>query len=570
MTLINLRGAFETFVLESCGVTSIIEEIDAFLSQAVPGFFNRFMLTGEIPRTVAGHRTFSGTWGAGLELLAALHESGRHEINGRSVEDLAVRFLKSVQGRECKTWWSYFLIEGIRAFGRSWDRNPLIAQLSSEEREFLRGATDTTDIVDVPRERLIRHPNNYWLVVALCEKARIESGIQPCDEVFKLATRKTGEVFLETECGFLDDDHEKRGRYDMYMYHLHTIEPLFPYFPAEKTARALSKLRELYLATAHPNGSGIQWGRSNGAAGMVEMLRVGAFLLRHPDETSHGGIRSHLAATVRAVTTDWWSDDALSAHRYRSPHWYMGPGRLLERSMLLLTALARTGMELKNMPQAVSLDRGVWQDVSAYPEQDTWIPFDSHGAGVWCVRKGSLAFQLPLVEGFTSDYVAAPVYSGLFEQVVDKGMPCGVPVVDFDRMRYLPLHHPVDVEWGREYLKWTTPLWTHCVDWDWWKGAEDRHGRRSVEARIEGESLRIDEQWEFDEFPTNLGIWFAESVKPVKVNWLRCSSSFVPATIEVSGMKEWRSHYHEIQKIHQIDIEPSKKVTLSYRLTPGK
>ncbi len=544
-------------------MATLTEHIQEFLSRTVPGLYARFLPTGEIPRILAGYRTFPGTWGACLDLLASLHAFGMTEINGRPIEDLAAGVLKSVQGRECKSWWSYFLIKGIQAFGPLWDVNPLIARLSSDERRFLREAVNTSAIVDIANERLIGHPNNYWLVVALCEKARVEAGIQDDKTFYELAVRKTCEVFLETEEGFLDDDHERRGRYDMYLYHLHSIEPLFPQFPAEKTARAVERIRELYLATTHPNGSGIQWGRSNGAAGISEVLRVGTFLLRYPHEASREAIYQHLATTIQSATTDWWAEDALCAHRYRSPHWYMGPGRILERSMLFLTALARTGIELNRLPQHQMSGQVGRLSSRAYPEQDTWIPFDTQGAGVWSVRKGRLASQLPLVEGYTSDYVAAPVYAGLFEQVVDKGMPCGVPVVDFGRTRYLPLHHPVDVEKGSGYLKWTTPSWTNCIDWDWWKGAEDRNGRRSVEARIDGESLNVEEYWEFDEIPTGLGIWFAESVTPLMVDWIRCSSPFVPATIEVSGMKDWRSHFHEIKAVHQIDIEPSETVILS-------
>jgi len=258
---------------------------------------------------------------------------------------------------------------------------------------------------------------------------------------------------------------------------------------------------------------------------------------------------------------DWWGDDALLFHRDRHPHWYFGPGRIMEMSLNVISTLCETAIALRSAP-AITCHEA---KEKLFPEQSRFIRFDDRGPGAWCFRRGSLRFQLPLVDGFTSDYVAAPVWPGCFEQICDRGSPCGVPVIQMDGKRWLPLRRPEKVVFDGDSLSWVSPCWTNMTDWDWWKKSEDRPGNRHVHIHVEGDTIVGEETWRFEGVPTAIGFWFAESTTPLEVTW-DCDAPFQSTTLVTDGMGDWQSHTHRITRLHQIDIEPRAEVRLRYRL----
>jgi hypothetical protein len=183
-------------------------------------------------------------------------------------------------------------------------------------------------------------------------------------------------------------------------------------------------------------------------------------------------------------------------------------------------------------------------------------------------RRGRLAFQVPLVDGFTSDYAAAPVSPGLFEQVSDRGMPCGVPVAEWDGTRWLPLVGPTDVTHHPGGLAWTNPAWVHWTDWDWWKGRREQAGSRQAEVRVEDQTLVGHEVWTFPKVPDAVGIWFGESETPLSVTW-EVDQPFQASTVAVDGMADWCSHWGPIRRLHQCDMRPARRMEVRYRLSPA-
>ena len=541
----------------------LANRLTAFIEASAEPFWRRFFPENRIPRLVAGVRTFEGTRSAVFNLLPALGSLGVEEIGGSLIRDLIAREMGRVVGADCKTWWSLYVAEALVQYGTPFSKNPLVAELNEAQCEQLRIACDTTRVVDVDNGVLIGHPNNYWFVVARCERARIALDLTDDTTVYDLAIANCRRVLSESPCGFMDDSEEGRGRYDRYAAHglggvmefeeLSDLRPLF--------ARAWESL---LLAAVRPDGGALAWGRSGGpvtALGDLNslILILEAGLAEHRERLA--GVASRSVNTIINVC---WADDAITSHRHRRPHWYLGPGRILEGSCNFLATAARSAAKLRAMPPVEIDDSPEALDA----DRDVFIQFDPRGPGVWCLVQGKLKAQVPLVDGFTSDYVAAPVWPGLFEQICDRGMPCGVPVVEIGGKRWLPVRRPEDVYYEPGKLSWRTPCWSHMVGWDWWRGAEDRPGERRVTLTVDGSTLVGEEEWVFDETPDAVGFWFGESLTPFQVSW-DCPHEHQAITMVVDGMADWHSHYHPIRKLHQIDIEPAKEMKLHYRIGPA-
>jgi len=497
-----------------------------------------------------------------LHLLTELHRLGVTDMAGRSVRDRAAEALRGIRAEDCKTWWSLMVAEALVGFGRRFDDHPLLAGFDADQRDELARACDSTRVVNLHKGELIGHPNNYWLVIAGCEQARLALGLTDDRRVYELAVAQSRRVLTQNPLTYMDDSEEGRGRYDVYTFHgPGATEDLSGLADLHEPQCAAAET--LLLATAREDGGGIAWGRSGGMSVVVNLIGVGSTVLRSGHARSPRRLAGVVARAVDRYIGDGWRDDATAIHRHHRPHWYLGVGRLLERSFEDLAVMAAAAQRLREGPDVVAADA-----CDCYPPQDTFLRFDERGSGVWCYRSrshGGLAFQLPLVDGFTSDYAAAPVWPGRFEQVCDRGMPAGVPVVEMAGKRWLPLHRPVDVRYEPGRLTWRTPCWTHMVDWDWWKGSEDAPGERQVTVRVEGEGLLVDEQWTFESPPDAVGLWLAESNTPLHVDW-DCPHPHQASTIVVDGMHDWYSHEHRIRQVHQIDIEPATAMRVRYRL----
>ena len=541
----------------------LADRLAAHVEASVEPFWRRFFPENRLPRFIAGVRTFEGTRSAVFNLLPALDRLGLERIGDHSILELATLEMGRVVGADCKTWWSLSIAEALVQYGTPFTANPTVAELSEAQREQLRIACDTTRVVDVDNGVLIGHPNNYWFVVARCERARLALELTDDTTVHALAIANCRRVLSESPCGYMDDSEEGRGRYDCYAAHgLHgsmELEELSDLRPAFAKA-----WESLLLATVRPDGGTLAWGRSGGPEiaygdlrSIIGILEAG--LAEHPERLA--GIA---ARAVRTIVTDLWHDDAICDHRHRRPHWYLGPGRILERSCNHLANAALAAVKLRTMPPVEIDDSPAALDA----DRDVFIQFDPRGPGVWSFVKGKLKAQIPLVDGFTSDYVAAPVWPGLFEQVCDRGMPCGAPVVEIGGKRWLPVRRPEDVVYRPGRLSWRTPCWSHMVGWDWWRGSEDRPGERRVTLTVDGDRLVGEEEWTFDEVPDAVGFWFGESLTPLQVSW-ECPHEYQVITMAVEGMADWHSHYHPINKLHQIDIEPAKEMKLRYRIGPA-
>jgi hypothetical protein len=399
--------------------------------------------------------------------------------------------------------------------------------------------------------------------MARLEWMRLRLGLTEDDRIFQLALAKTQEWISASRQGYFDDDHEGRGRYDVYTFHapLNT-EPLWDLLPKDSLQRVFDAHERLLTATSRPDGWTVCWGRSaeHSALSAIELAAV--LLARGKCQDDPALLLGLAARAAHRYMRDWWKDDAVFAHRRGMTHWYRGPSRLMEFSCCTLASLATAAQQFRQADPSLVAEVAPG---ALYPEQDEWISFDDRGLGVWCYRKGELDFQLALVDGYTSDYCAAPVSPGLFEQIVDNGMACGVPNVFYGETRYLPLRRPDNIRWKPGSFSWVTPVFTHYTDFDWWKPSQDVTGTRSVTIKVNGAVIEGDEHWRFDRKPDAVAMQFAESQTPLRVEWT-CDQPHQAFTVAVEGMRDWRSYWNAIRNVHQIDIDPAREIRLRWRI----
>lgn len=517
---------------------------------------------------VAGFPSYNRTDSALTQLYGLLPGLGIEVLDGRSVRDRLGAIFAEFRHGGHKTWWSMYVAEALMRTGERWDGHPLLEGVDDAARRKILEAMDSTAVVDLENGELIGHPNNYWIVMARLELARRKLGVTDDRRVFDLSLEKTGQVLCEGE-GFLDDDHLGRGRYDNYTFDaLMTAKPLWGLLPEEGMKRTLASHERLLRAAARPDGLGLTWGRS---AEFSQVWRMKlALSLVEIGATDQPELLAGLAAdTIREVMRTYWSDDAVTAHRRGMTHWYRGEQRLLEFSLGWLGYMA----EIAGMLQAIAAktpDLACQSDpATLYPRQDTFVQMDPRGLGAWFYRDGQLDFQLPVVNGYTSDYAAFVYSPGVLEQPVDSFMTCGVPNAFYGKRRYLPLRAPKEIRHADGELSWVTDCFSWFERHDWWTDSDDKPGRREVTVRVADGRLEIAETWRLDEVPDKLAIFVAESRLPLSVSW-ECSAPSQATTTVVEGMREWRSYWNGHTRVHCLDIEPAGEVDIRYVIEPAR
>lgn len=549
--------------------SDIYREVREFTVSAAESFIRRFCPDNRLPGVTAGLRTYPLTDSVLLQLFASLRAIGVDEVAGQSIADRSRPFLSSItDGEGYHTWWSLYVAELLAAEGEPFDSHPWLSDFTDAQKRELLIAMDSTKVVDLDAEQLIGKPNNYWIVMARLEKLRLALGVQKDDRIFQLALAKSREVFIGEPTGFMDDHHESAGRFDMYTFDaLHNADPILHLIGGPELDRVLTAHERLLCATAQPNGWYVCWGRSVERMGLMG-IEYAAMLLEMGKASRPDVLLGLLAHSFRQFREHHWKDDAVNAHRRGMTHWYRGEGRLLEFSLDVLVGFANATGHLAAVAERQGDLLAAEAPAELFPAQNRWIDFREGGPAVWCYRDAKLDFQLPLVDGYTSDYVAAPLRPGLLEQPVDTGIACGVPNLFYDKKRYLPLRCPRIVERGEDFVTWVTESFTHYERFDWWCPSDDVPGRRTCTLRVEDGQIVGEEVWQFGKVPDALAIFWAETQTRLDVDW-RCDQPSQQTTIEVGGMRAWRSYWNPHTSVHQLDIVPAERVRVRYVLRPA-
>lgn len=570
--------AVEDLIVESLELAARMRR---WVVQRVEGAVRRYLSDLRVPGYFAGHR-INGDYSVDLGwVMSMLHQAGVTEVAGWDLRDAMRRILRQIDGETTETFYSYRTAEMLLAFG-PFEGNELLRGMTAAEIANVAAAVDSTHIYNQGGAPLGGRPNNYWGVLARCEDSRRRLGLPFDQKIFEEAVGHCRRILFANPVGFFDDSREMSGRVDIYSADVHLfLEPLWERFDASSLRANLAAHARLLEVFALEDGASFAWGRSIGALSVCMTMELGAVMLRD-------GLCGNPARVLRLVENafekfsgdgGWMREDLIDAHRYRMTMNYRGPHRLLQMTMDCLAKVAYAAKAMEERPQGQFENKPDEREgaTELFPARDEWVKLNEGNAGVWMFRNRVLAFQLAAVDGGGSDYVAGPRGPGLFETPVDSPMVCWAPRVAAlsadgkEEAEYLSLGVPARVE------KLPGGLRLEYAGWRRSQGKESPPqigGKRLVEYRVDGDTLRVREVWEFDGAASvrALSLTIPERVgRLLKVDWT-CAAEHSGSVVNVQGMQFWRSFWGEFSRVHQIDIVPpadGKPIEIEYTVTPS-
>ena len=490
--------------------------------------------------------------------VGLLGAAGVASVAGRPLEDALEAVLRPIDGAGTHTFFSYRVAETIQRFPGLLDR------LDADPRAQVLEACDSTSFL--ARLDTGELPRNYGAVLLRCEVARQRLGLDVDGVVLDDLTGRTTSLLSGNPEGYLDDSHSGIGRYDIYSADIYLFTaPMADRLGKvwDRGARAALDLVERVGAT---NGAALTWGRSTGALAGCLTIELSGLAAAHGlvDDPSPWLDRG---AHAFERMGPWFADDGLvTAHQHRSTFGYRGPFRRLQMTLDCLGKLVDTAVALQSVEVA---DTGPGPGHDLFPARHELIRFEpERPAAVWTYRSRDLAFVLPLVGSTVSDYLPAPHNPGLFEVPVDADLPTGVPSIFRDGDRYTSGMVPSAAQRTADGLTVAYEGFPRSRRFE--APAEPGlSGRRTVRYRVEGRSLHADEELRFaDGAPDALAVQLVETDgRPLRVEF-RCDRPHATTTIDVRGLKEYRSFWSELPTVHQLDVDPAATVRLGWSVTP--
>lgn len=538
----------------------LLDLVEAQLGALARGPLPRF----ELPGALLGHEVGADVRADLLFTLGLLHEAGRKEVDGIDVADAISSLLAGVHGRRTHTFYSYRVAETVARYGRFDAANPVLAPLDDAQREQVAVAVDSTEWLELLDAGIL--PRNYAAVLARCEHARHRLGLlhdtTVLDELLGRVTAMLG--------GHLDDSNARIGRYDIYTVDIHLFcEPLAAQLGEPWRAGALAALG-LVDRVATRDGAAVPWGRSTGVLATCHTIELAGLVARHDlvEDVDRWVARAEQAAPR---LDGWFRDGWVTAHQHRSSDPYRGLDRRLQMTLDCLGKLvdAAVGLQLLG-------DRPVPHDVALFGDRDELVLLDGErNAAVWAHRSRHTAFDLPLVGGTTTDYLPAPRNPGLFEVPVGSALVTGTPLLLRGDRRFAAGGLPVELrhEPGRVHARYEGfPAAGHLEpeppERDHGRSAEVLGGTREVTWRVEGRTLTVEEQLTFDQVPDSVTLQVTEANdRPLAVRF-HSDAPHRTATVDTSGLAEYRSCWGELPRVHQIDLDPAPSLGFRWSVTP--
>ena len=530
----------------------VVDAVEALERTHVPGF--------RMPRVFAGHEVGPDARADLVFTLGLLGDCGVDEVAGIALDDALRTALAEVDGRRTNTFFSYRIAETLQR------RPHLLAEADDRRREQLIEACDSTAFLAPMAEG--RLPRNYAAVLLRCEVQRERLGLGPDPAVLDDLTERVRSLLGTNPKGYLDDSHTGIARYDIYSGDIYLFTEPFADRLGDVWTNGARHALDLVDSIAAKNGAAFSWGRSSGALATCLTIELGGLAASHPllDEASTARWLARSAHAFDRVGRWFAGDGVITAHQHRSTFGYRGPFRRLQMTLDCLGKLADTAAVLRRagVDEVPALDDG-----ELFPDRDELIVLDeANRAGVWTYRSRDLAFVLPVVGGTVSDYLPAPHNPGLFEVPVDAEIAAGVPLVFRRGVRHVGGHLPTAVEKVDGELRLAYSGFPVASQLEVGPDTAVLAGDRSVTYRVEGRTLHVDEELSFpsDGVPHALAVQVTETKdRPLRVRWRGDGRSTV---IDVEGLKEHRSFWAELTRVHQLDLPLRERVAFGWSVTP--
>jgi len=545
----------------------LAETIAAWTRDQLETLLGRYCADWQIPRLFAGHPTGPDVRADLAYTLGLLANTGIDVVAGLSVRDAIGRVLRDIDGPATHTFFSYRVAETLARYGR-FSNNPLLDGWSAAERANLAEACDSTAWVALLDQGTL--PANYAAVLARCELARSALGLTADDATLSRLIDQVLSLFTRNPGGWHDDSPVGAGRYDIYTADLYLFaEPLAATAPfaarlARPWQRGLCSVLDLVEKVGARNGAAVVWGRSTGALALCLTIELGA------TAATLGLGRDPAFWLARAAHAFegfklWMSDGLINAHCSRSPYSYRGLQRWLQMTLDALGKLAWSAAELRRAPAALEAA----PSHSLFPLHDELVVFsESPWAGLWTYRSPGIAFVLPVVGSTLNDYLPAPQAPGFLEVPVETDLPTGVPLLVRGGTRFTCGGAPVSVAHEPGHVRLVWDRFPRAGMWDCAIDTPALEGRRALDIEVRSGVLRGKEELRFTELPDAVGFQFAESPgRPLRVTFTSDRPHRI-TVIATKGLKEYRSFWGELPRVHQIDIEPAAEIDLAWTVAP--
>ena len=385
---------------------------------------------------------------------------------------------------------------------------------------------------------------------------------------------RVADLFASSTTGWVNDARGPLTQYDIYTPDMYLLaepfaERLGPCWRAgfEKVVNDLDVL-------AQPDGA-IVWGRSVGALSLAMTIEVGATCA----ERSIGGPAERwLARVTQAIVglDRWFRNGVITAHQGRTSDVYRGSPRRLQMTLdvygkLLLAARSLGGCTAATAACASS---------AAWPPVDKLVTFDEPSrSAAWAYRSRDLSFVLPVMHGYSADYLPSPRQPGVFEQPV-AGPPTMLPTVHAQvltdgQSRSVQL---VPADTARTVVHENNGLLIEHAGWAP-VGAGPGHpdaigGSRRVTYRARGRVLEVQERLTVDvDALAGTGPGAAGSIvvlagdsadQPVH---LSSEPEARRLDVDTADMAEWRSHWGTCSRVQQLEFPLVRRLEFTWRLS---
>lgn len=541
------------------------ERIALWTRDQVERLVVRYFPVWEVPRVFAGFPVGPDVRADLVYTLGLLDAGGHTSVAGIAAREAIARVLQPIDGPATNTFASYRVAETLARYG-SFESNTVLAGWSEAERANLAEACDSSGWL--PLLDLKQLPANYAAVLARCELARRALGLPIDDAILRDLVDRVRGLLTRHPLGWHDDSPIGAGRYDIYTADLYLfVQPLIaaPEFAAQLAdpwQRGVASVLELAEKIGARNGAAFTWGRSTGALSVCLTIELAALAVRLG--VGDAGLWLGRAAAAFEHFKAWMRDDLIDAHRNRSPYSYRGPQRLLQMTLDALGKLAWAARELAQVPA-----RAITIPASLFPEHDAFVAFsDAPPLGVWTHRSRALSFVVPFVGSTLNDYLPAPQSPGFLEIPIETDLPTGVPSLMRGGTRFTAGGAPIRIVHDAGRMSATWERFPRAAAWDCTSETSALAGSRSLDIEVRGGLIHAREQLHFDEMPDTVALQFTESAgRRLRVSF-ESDTPHRSTVIETGGIKEYRSFWGELPRVHQIDIDPAADIRLQWSVAP--
>jgi glycosyltransferase involved in cell wall biosynthesis len=523
-----------------------------FATDAAPGL--------RLPGSYGGHPIADDTRADLLYVMGLLIEAGVSQVAGADLRSRVLGLLDEVVAADVEGFYSYRIAETVLRLGG-------ISALPADRVQVVRTAARSPRLIADLMDPSSQRRTNFLVVGARCLWALAAlDGREPAE--LRPILRRVADLFASSATGWINDAHAPLTQYDIYTPDMYLLAEPFAACLGPAWRTGLAKVITDLDALAQPGGA-IVWGRSVGVLSLAMTVEAGAICA----ERSIGDRADRWLTRIHAATAEmrqWFRDGVITAHLGRTSDSYRGASRRLQMTLDVYGKLLLAARSLRRCPAHTA----PCSPSSAWPPADSLITFDERSrSAAWAYRSRDMSFVLPVMHGYSADYLPSPRQPLVFEQPA-AGPPALIPAVHArvcvdGRSQSIPL---IPAGAARTVRHEEQGL---LIEHDGWapigSGRDDAHaigGSRSASYRVRGRVLEVRERLTFDAgAPGPVVVLVGDSeAQPVR---LSAGPEGRLLEIDTTGMAEWQSHWGACSRVQQLEVPAGRSVEFTWRVTRG-